>query len=1098
MKPFRIVRSDKDGKKKGELKKRELRKRLKEKKLRDKDNKKSKRSRHVENKNKKSKSSRDVIKSSSSKDGDKENKGVKGKNNKQKMSEKKKELMSLKKSLEQKKLLLSCERGDISTLRSIINKYRDKRKNTKMLRSLLEYEDINNNDRTPLVYCCINGNVECLLELLRNNVNLEHFVSGSTALYHATSRGNIECVEELLIYGSNANALNHKGWTCLMNAAYFGHNKIVQLLLEYGANPDIQRKNYDNKCALHFAAKNGRYKVVQLLLEFGANTNLFDNNDNMTSLMYSVKNNYYQIVQLLILYGANPYLKNKDGKCAIDFIQNTNNDTSLKGNGKDDDEKNGNDVNEIFTFMQQSTHIYNAITKLVVPDTMRKIMVSLRKIDHIYPPIIAQLRSVSHMHQLGQSELDMHHFNNVICAQLTADLSKINPMHQMDDLENETEDERHEMVLDQFRKDIILCKSNTDRCEQNVNNATKQLKQIESDILQTTKGENELKAQISLLQRQLKLCQNRQKQLKQKQISQKSMIVNYKTSLSDSRNELEMKNKIFLLMDEASRNIRNICTKGNNIPLGHRRELQTEYKKKRKMLEESWNLWNLDDVITWICSLDPSGRFYKYKENLRKLKHLEDASTKTENDRHNNRLRKKFKHQKGVNNEMNYDNFLMEHYNYDKLLDMGDEYDGDEGKSDAELDEDNVRINHLQIQRNNSEMVSAEDIEGKDDFQNDVEDIDDIMMSDAEFGDDDEVAIADPNGSSTQLLKKKKKKEQLMIDMRAVINDSMHHKFIASEGQYNVQYSDSDCSNNDKHGASEVIMSALMPGKDTSSEDDVNADDQKISEFDVDKLLDNMENIFENLSNRETDENDVGLESDEQKPKFSLQRSKTVAITTSGVHRPRFRGSVSSSSMDGALSDGSYSGPEEPILESINNTVLKMCGIRDGQDRKIIMYHIEALINGNSPNPNSSNGNSPNVTMDSSQSANNKTPDISTQQYEQIQVLNIPEMDKQNDEKSDDKKEDDNMYDDELEETDYEDDEDEIGVPSEFQCPITKQIMEDPVICSDGHSYERFAIEDWLVKHEKSPMTNKKLVTKQVFPNHSLRSMIALYRMNQK
>ena len=243
----------------------------------------------------------------------------------------------MKKSLEQKKLLLSCERGDIQTLRSIINKYRDKRKNTKLLRSLLEYEDINNSNRTPLVYCCINGNVECLLELLRNNINLEHFVSGSTALYHATSRGNIECVEELLIYGANANTLNHKGWTCLMNASYFGHNKIVELLLQYGANPDIQRNDYDYKCALHFAAKNGRYKVVQLLLEYGADANLFDSVENMTSLMYAIKNGYYQIVQLLILYGANPYLKNKDGKCAIDFIQNGSNE-----HNEEDKDKNKN------------------------------------------------------------------------------------------------------------------------------------------------------------------------------------------------------------------------------------------------------------------------------------------------------------------------------------------------------------------------------------------------------------------------------------------------------------------------------------------------------------------------------------------------------------------------------------------------------------------------------------------------------------------------------------------------------------------------------------------------------------------------------------
>lgn len=153
--------------------------------------------------------------------------------------EKRKSLLSLKKSLEQKKLSLACERGDIQSLRSIINKYRDKRKNTKLLRSLLEFEDTDNNNRTALIYCIMGNNVECLLELLRNNVNLEHYVSGSTPLYHATSRGNMECVEELLIYGANPDAINVKGWTSLMIAAYFGHRKIVKLLLKYGADPGL-------------------------------------------------------------------------------------------------------------------------------------------------------------------------------------------------------------------------------------------------------------------------------------------------------------------------------------------------------------------------------------------------------------------------------------------------------------------------------------------------------------------------------------------------------------------------------------------------------------------------------------------------------------------------------------------------------------------------------------------------------------------------------------------------------------------------------------------------------------------------------------------
>lgn len=39
-------------------------------------------------------------------------------------------------------------------------------------------------------------------------------------------------------------------------------------------------------------------------------------------------------------------------------------------------------------------------------------------------------------------------------------------------------------------------------------------------------------------------------------------------------------------------------------------------------------------------------------------------------------------------------------------------------------------------------------------------------------------------------------------------------------------------------------------------------------------------------------------------------------------------------------------------------------------------------------------------------------------------------------------------------------------------CPITQCLMSDPVKVSDGHSYERAAMEQWLLTHNTSPLTN--------------------------
>lgn len=61
--------------------------------------------------------------------------------------------------------------------------------------------------------------------------------------------------------------------------------------------------------------------------------------------------------------------------------------------------------------------------------------------------------------------------------------------------------------------------------------------------------------------------------------------------------------------------------------------------------------------------------------------------------------------------------------------------------------------------------------------------------------------------------------------------------------------------------------------------------------------------------------------------------------------------------------------------------------------------------------------------------------------------------------------------------------------PAAFVCPITFELMDDPVVASDGHSYQRVAIEAWLDAHDTSPKTNVAM-DKRLYPNFSLRAQI--------
>ncbi|XP_049899644.1 WD repeat, SAM and U-box domain-containing protein 1 isoform X3 [Epinephelus moara] len=74
-----------------------------------------------------------------------------------------------------------------------------------------------------------------------------------------------------------------------------------------------------------------------------------------------------------------------------------------------------------------------------------------------------------------------------------------------------------------------------------------------------------------------------------------------------------------------------------------------------------------------------------------------------------------------------------------------------------------------------------------------------------------------------------------------------------------------------------------------------------------------------------------------------------------------------------------------------------------------------------------------------------------------------------------------------------------IGIPDEFLCPITRELMREPVIAADGYSYEREAIESWInTKNRSSPMTNLPLLTTLLTPNHTLKMAIGRWKTSHQ
>ena len=63
----------------------------------------------------------------------------------------------------------------------------------------------------------------------------------------------------------------------------------------------------------------------------------------------------------------------------------------------------------------------------------------------------------------------------------------------------------------------------------------------------------------------------------------------------------------------------------------------------------------------------------------------------------------------------------------------------------------------------------------------------------------------------------------------------------------------------------------------------------------------------------------------------------------------------------------------------------------------------------------------------------------------------------------------------------------------EYRCPITHEVMRDPVIAKDGFTYERYAIEKWFEKNNISPMKGCK-TSKKLLQNNVLRTIVREWR----
>ena len=112
----------------------------------------------------------------------------------------------------------------------------------------------------------------------------------------AAYNGHYAIVRAFLESGVDPDSQSACGDTALAKACEYGHVDVVELLLEYNANPNFEKTLTKSLCLseqfswmpLHVAARRGRVSIVNMLLAHNANVNHIDLHGK-SPLMYALK-----------------------------------------------------------------------------------------------------------------------------------------------------------------------------------------------------------------------------------------------------------------------------------------------------------------------------------------------------------------------------------------------------------------------------------------------------------------------------------------------------------------------------------------------------------------------------------------------------------------------------------------------------------------------------------------------------------------------------------------------------------------------------------------------------------------------------------------
>ena len=138
-------------------------------------------------------------------------------------------------------------------------------------------------------------------------------------IFEAAALGRFDRVRELVLLEPGfVDLWSPDGFTAVHLGAFFGHEAVVALLLQRGADPDPEARNALRVRPLHSAAAGNHTGIARLLLEHGADANARQAG-GFTALHAAAQNGNDELYALLVERGADQEAATDDGRTVADF-----------------------------------------------------------------------------------------------------------------------------------------------------------------------------------------------------------------------------------------------------------------------------------------------------------------------------------------------------------------------------------------------------------------------------------------------------------------------------------------------------------------------------------------------------------------------------------------------------------------------------------------------------------------------------------------------------------------------------------------------------------------------------------------------------------